>query len=142
MENASRITNIVIARLGERIAAEYLQKQGLVLLERNWRSGRFGEIDLILKRPDGVLSFTEVKTRRLLQPRPGFENCGFDSIDWAKRRKILIAARSYISGHRNVGGGYSCDAVLVTYENVEQCQNDFRLIGTNVLHIVGAFDSV
>ena len=45
----------------EEAAAAFLQKQGLTLLEKNFRS-RFGEIDLILK--DGAyLVFTEVKYR-------------------------------------------------------------------------------
>ena len=38
---------------GERLAAEYLLKEGFDLLHRNWRNGRC-EIDLVARR-DGVL---------------------------------------------------------------------------------------
>ena len=43
------------------MAARHLVAQGLVVLERNWRS-RTGEIDLVL-REDDVLVVCEVKTR-------------------------------------------------------------------------------
>ena len=47
---------------GEELAARYLSKNGLVILERNWRCD-FGEIDVIAReRSDLVIC--EVKTRR------------------------------------------------------------------------------
>lgn len=48
---------------GEELASEYLSRQGLVLLEQNWRDGKNGEIDLIMRQGDEVV-FIEVKTRR------------------------------------------------------------------------------
>lgn len=47
--------------LGERAAKNYLQKQGLKFLARNFRSSR-GEIDLVF-RDDDCLVFVEVKSR-------------------------------------------------------------------------------
>jgi putative endonuclease len=47
---------------GEKVAAEHLQDQGLVVLDRNWRCPD-GEIDLVLRDGDTVV-FCEVKTRR------------------------------------------------------------------------------
>lgn len=46
---------------GEKVAAEHLQDQGLVVLDRNWRCPD-GEIDLVLRDGDTVV-FCEVKTR-------------------------------------------------------------------------------
>ena len=47
---------------GETIAARHLARQGMILLDRNWRCDA-GEIDLVLR--DGrVLVVCEVKTRR------------------------------------------------------------------------------
>ena len=45
----------------EKYAEEFLQRQGLILLERNYRC-RFGEIDLIV-RDGAVLVFIEVRMR-------------------------------------------------------------------------------
>lgn len=47
---------------GERTAVAYLVAQGMVLLDRNWRT-RTGEVDAILRDGDAVV-FCEVKTRR------------------------------------------------------------------------------
>jgi putative endonuclease len=46
---------------GERVAADHLREQGLVILDRNWRCSD-GEIDLILRDRDDIV-FCEVKTR-------------------------------------------------------------------------------
>jgi putative endonuclease len=51
-----------VGAYGERVAAQHLQDQGLVVLHRNWRCPD-GEIDLILRDGDDVV-FCEVKTRR------------------------------------------------------------------------------
>jgi putative endonuclease len=51
-----------IGAYGEEVAAQHLQGQGLVLLDRNWRCSD-GEVDLVLR--DGFdIVFCEVKTRR------------------------------------------------------------------------------
>lgn len=46
---------------GETVAARHLVRQGMVLLDRNWRC-EVGEIDLVLREGD-VLVICEVKTR-------------------------------------------------------------------------------
>src|ERR1700712_3073222 len=46
---------------GERVAAQRLVDEGMVLVDRNWRCDA-GEIDLVLRDGD-VLVFCEVKTR-------------------------------------------------------------------------------
>jgi putative endonuclease len=46
---------------GERVAAQRLVGEGMVLVDRNWRCD-LGEIDLVLRDGD-VLVFCEVKTR-------------------------------------------------------------------------------
>lgn len=64
------IGNIPLGKLGERIAAEYLQKQGYQILEMNFRK-RWGEIDIVAIDPSpptgrsgqDTLVFVEVKTR-------------------------------------------------------------------------------
>jgi putative endonuclease len=51
-----------VGAYGERVAAQHLQEQGLVVLDRNWRCPD-GEVDLVLRDGDDVV-FCEVKTRR------------------------------------------------------------------------------
>lgn len=55
--------NKKIGDFGENIASKYLVKNGFSILERNFRIGH-DELDIIVKDPDGTLSFVEVKTRR------------------------------------------------------------------------------
>lgn len=77
--------------LAETLAADYLQRRGLRLIERNYRC-RLGEIDLILTDgPD--LVFVEVRLRRSTE-----YGGAAASITAAKRRRILRAARHYLSG--------------------------------------------
>ena len=51
-----------LGRWGEKMAAQHLESQGYVILDRNWRCNR-GEIDLVAQE-GSVLVFVEVKTRR------------------------------------------------------------------------------
>ena len=75
----------------EALAAAYLQRAGLKLVERNYRC-RFGEIDLIAR--DGpTLVFVEVRMRS--SERFGGAAA---SITAAKQLKLLRAARHYLSG--------------------------------------------
>ena len=51
---------------GEDMAADYLRRQGWLILDRNWSCGRRGELDIVAVEPGAVgdtLVFCEVKTR-------------------------------------------------------------------------------
>lgn len=53
-----------LGREGERLASDYLTKNNFSILNKNWRSGRYGEIDIVandLKTKE--LVFIEVKSR-------------------------------------------------------------------------------
>ena len=76
----------------EDIAAAFLVKRGLKLLERNYRC-RFGEIDLVL-RDSRTLVFVEVRYRS----SHSFGGAG-ESITTSKRKKLLRAARHYMAAH-------------------------------------------
>jgi putative endonuclease len=75
-------------------ALRHLQKQGLRLLQRNYRSpGRGGgEIDLIMGAPDGTTVFVEVRSRS-----SGAHGGAAASISFFKQRRIVFAARHYLS---------------------------------------------
>lgn len=51
-----------LGKRGEDFAADQLVKEGYVILERNWRSGKC-ELDIIAEKDD-VIVVVEVKTRR------------------------------------------------------------------------------
>ena len=52
-----------LGRYGEDLAARRLAEAGMTVLQRNWRGGRTGEIDIVALDGD-VLVVCEVKTRR------------------------------------------------------------------------------
>ncbi|MEV8551002.1 YraN family protein [Streptomyces glaucescens] len=52
-----------LGRYGEELAARRLADAGMTVLERNWRSGRAGEIDIVARDGDALV-VCEVKTRR------------------------------------------------------------------------------
>ncbi|MFE9775690.1 YraN family protein [Streptomyces sp. NPDC005931] len=60
--NAQRARS-ALGRYGETLAARRLTQAGMTVLERNWRCGRTGEIDIVARDGD-VLVVCEVKTRR------------------------------------------------------------------------------
>lgn len=59
----AHLARSAMGRYGETLAARRLSEAGLTVLERNWRSGRTGEIDIVARDGD-VLVVCEVKTRR------------------------------------------------------------------------------
>lgn len=81
---------------GEDRALQHLQRQGLRLVQRNYRvargpGARGGEIDLILRDRDGTLVFVEVRSRA------GTAQGGAAaSVTSAKRRSLLYAAQHYL----------------------------------------------
>ena len=92
----------------EDIAAEFLQRQGLVLLVTNYRN-RTGEIDLIMI-DDQTLVFVEVKQRR--NSRFGLPE---ESVGMAKQAKLRRTAASYLQRNDRLQS-WSCrfDVVAIT----------------------------
>ena len=76
-------------REGEQYAEAYLQGQGLLLVERNYRCGK-AEIDLIVRK-DRWLLFVEVKTLSSV----GYGNPE-EFVDPGKISRLYFAAEQYI----------------------------------------------
>jgi putative endonuclease len=78
----------------EDLALAYLQKAGLRLLVRNFKTpGRGGgEIDLIMQAPDGTLVFVEVRQRKNAS-----HGGAAGSVSPLKQRRIILAARYYLA---------------------------------------------
>jgi putative endonuclease len=75
----------------ERIAEEYLQKQGYCILERNWHAGLYGELDLICQKND-LLLFVEVKGR---SSSKAYED-GLNSINHKKAKRLFNSMQDYL----------------------------------------------
>lgn len=91
--------------LAEQAAADYLVRQGLVLVTRNFRC-RGGEIDLIM-REGSTLVFVEVRARA----RADFGGAA-ESITRSKQTRIILAARHYLAQFK-VDAPCRFDAVLM-----------------------------
>ena len=78
----------------ENIAADYLAKQDVKLITRNFHS-RFGEIDLIGLEQD-ILLFIEVRYRKNETFLAAIE-----TIDQRKCKKIIRTSEYYLNKHKN-----------------------------------------
>lgn len=76
----------------EQLACDYLQQQGLILLERNFHSAR-GEIDLIMQDQQQYV-FIEVRCRY----NPLFGD-SLETISRRKQERIICTARYYLHRH-------------------------------------------
>lgn len=77
-------------------ALSHLEARGLALVRRNYRvargpSARAGEVDLILREPDGTLVFVEVRSRG-----DAAHGGAAASVGWGKQRRLVFAAQHYL----------------------------------------------
>ena len=117
--------NKCLGRIGEEVAATYLQIKGYAILAKNF-TVKIGEIDLIAK-DKGVLVFVEVKTRRSLQ----FGNPA-EAVNYYKQKKIIKVAQWYLQQKNMLDQPCRFDVVEVYYENTEnyrvhQIKNAFEV---------------
>jgi putative endonuclease len=74
----------------EEIALNYLLAKGYRLVKKNFRFGRMGEIDLVM-RDRGVYVFVEVKAKRTHQ-----YGLPEDAVTPAKRRQVRKIAQGFV----------------------------------------------
>ena len=87
-----------VGQRAEARAQAYLERQGLALVVRNYRC-KGGEIDLVMRAPDGTLVFVEVRARR------GHAYGGAAaSVTAQKQRRILQAANHYLAALNPANG--------------------------------------
>ncbi|MEU3336330.1 YraN family protein [Streptomyces sp. NPDC006668] len=97
-----------LGRYGEDLAARRLTDAGMTVLERNWRCGRTGEIDLVARDGD-VLVVCEVKTRR-----DGRFEHPMAAITPEKARRLRDLAERWIQTHGGAPpGGVRVDLIGV-----------------------------
>ena len=79
-----------IGRRGEDAAVAYLERIGMQVVERNWRTGR-GEIDIVALDGDQLV-LCEVKTRT--SARRGTPE---EAVSAAKQRRLVRLAETYLT---------------------------------------------
>lgn len=83
---------------GEDIAAAHLEALGWRVIDRNWRAGRLGELDVVAVQPgpgrSGTLVFCEVKTRRGL----GY-GAPLEAITYEKLSRLKALAGRWLEAH-------------------------------------------
>ena len=80
-----------LGREGEKLASDYLQKNNFLILNKNWRSGRYGEIDIIADdKSTNELVFIEVKSRSTST------DDAKELVTKNKQRQLYKLAKSYL----------------------------------------------
>ena len=105
-------------KVGERIAANFLQKNGYEILCLNFQntSGRrLGEIDIIAQdKKEKELVFVEVKTR---DSQKYGHTLPEENITFAKLKKMQRIAQDYLRKNKLLDAAYRFDAVSVWLNN-------------------------
>jgi putative endonuclease len=113
-----------VGLFGENLAARELARDGLTILDRNWRCPD-GELDIVADE-DGVLVFVEVKTRSSLAYGDPAE-----AISPAKASRLRRLAVQWLTAHpERRSGDVRFDVVAVVRLAAD---------GPTVRHVRGAF---
>jgi putative endonuclease len=128
-----------IGKLGEEAAIQFYLASGCQLIDRNWRAGRFAELDLIVRHPSGLLIFVEVKTRSVDRQRLDNECTGVESIGWRKRQKIVTAARLFMSKMSAVDLPCRFDVLLIGCRTDSLAHGSGKPAVSDMVHVPDAF---
>ncbi|KWO52572.1 hypothetical protein WT98_11445 [Burkholderia territorii] len=103
----------------EQRARQFLERRGLAFVAANVMM-RGGELDLVMRSPDGTLVFVEVRARR--SARHGGAAA---SVGWRKRRRLIAAALHFWARH---GAGAACRFDVIAFEagRLEWLRDAFR----------------
>jgi putative endonuclease len=95
-----------LGKWGEDCAADYLQRKGYTIVERDWKSGH-RDIDIIAFDENRTVVFVEVKTRRnriFGEPE--------ESVDYRKLRNLKAAINHYVK-YRCIDNDIRFDIITV-----------------------------
>ncbi|HEY3540074.1 MAG TPA: YraN family protein [Trinickia sp.] len=113
-------------RLGsvfEGFALEYLQRQRLRFVARNVTC-RGGEIDLVMREPDGVLVFVEVRARAGSRYGGAVASVGRE-----KQRRIVRAAQYFLAKRGDTTSACRFDIVAYDGRRIAWLRDAFRADG-------------
>ena len=111
-------------RIGEELAAKYLIANGFLVIERNFKEERIGEIDIIAAK-DGILHFIEVKTSK--NTNIFDENHTVKHFNKDKRERMIRTMERYCYSHNVTHKTRCADLVIVTiYPNTGKAEIMFE----------------
>jgi putative endonuclease len=117
--------HMALGRKGEDVAHRYLQRHGMLIVGRNWRTlSGSGELDLIARDGD-VLVFVEVKSRATDAVAAPDR-----AIDQEKLHRMRRAAASYLQRSKHDPAMVRCDLVSIVFDaaiRVIHVRDAFRL---------------
>ena len=122
----SNAEHLQLGARGEKLAAQYLRRQGFKILYRNFRGRTGGEIDLVCRDRD-TLVFVEVKTRT----REDFGR-PLEAVNTQKERRISMGALAWLRLLGNPDIFFRFDVVEVRIAageapKIELVRNAFQL---------------
>lgn len=126
--------HISIGRVGEDIAAGYLENRGFSILSRNYRK-KWGELDIVAKK-DGVVHFIEVKAGSW--NRDGWPTDGApvyrpeDHMHDKKCARMARAVQTYLAEYGLEQMEWTADLVVVLL-NAETRKARVRIVSDIVL---------
>ena len=102
----------LVGKAGEDFVVQFLKSKGYIILKRNWRDSRYGELDIVAENKQFII-FVEVKTRQ--------KNAlvrGIEAVDFAKQQRTKNAANSFMRKLRtNLPPRIDVAEVIVKSEN-------------------------
>ena len=120
------LRSLPLGERGERLAAQYLQWLGHVVLDRHVETPQ-GEIDL-LSQDGGMIVFVEVKTRSsVIKGRPD------EAVDLNKQRKMTQLALAYLRRRRWLDRPARFDVVAIVWDGLGR---------PTIVYYRAAFDAV
>lgn len=106
-----------VGKFGEKIAEDYLKKNGYQILDRNYRFQfpgdlQRGEIDIVAKKED-IISFFEVKTLKdssFISPE--------EKVNFSKKKKLKITAESWLIKNKiPLNSKWQIDIIAIEIKN-------------------------
>ena len=106
-------------RAAENIAVNYLLEKGYALITRNYQT-KVGEIDCIVKDPEGTLVFVEVKScSSMCRGNPLYR------VTASKQRTLFKLATMYMKEHGIKNQPCRFDVISIVKDEVDHLKNAF-----------------
>ncbi len=112
-----------VGKAGEDFVAQYLKSKGYIIIKRNWRDSRYGELDIVAENHE-CIAFVEVKTR---QKDPLVS--GLEAVDFGKQQRTKNASQTFMRRLRtNLPPRLDVAEVSVIAENDGEFQFEIKYI--------------